>query len=68
MGYLLLDDSDRSTYEPVERLLSTWEKHEFYGPGPYNTMFWSTSIWRKTQTASRSNVVSTPFRQLDGHP
>ncbi len=46
-GYLMLDDSERSTYQPVERLLSDWEKHEFYGPGPYSTKFWSTSIWRR---------------------
>jgi hypothetical protein len=46
-GYLLLDDSERDSYQRAKGLLSGWDKHEFYGPGPYSTKFWETTIWKR---------------------
>lgn len=46
-GYLMLDNSDRPHYQRSKELLASWEKYEFFGPGPYNDYFWETTIWRR---------------------
>ena len=46
-GYLMLDNSERPHYQRAKGLLSDWEKHAFYGPGPYCFNFWETTIWRR---------------------
>lgn len=46
-GYLMLDNSERFHYQRAKDLLSNWETYVFYGPGPYNSYFWETTIWRR---------------------
>jgi hypothetical protein len=46
-GYLMLDNSERPSYQPSVQLLSRWERRQFYGPGPYNAYFWETTFWRR---------------------
>jgi len=45
-GYLLLDNSDRSDYHEIGKMLGTWKRHEFYGVGPYCSEPWQTTIWQ----------------------
>jgi hypothetical protein len=52
-GYMMLDNSERSNYQRSVQLLYQWERKQFYGPGPYNSYFWETTIWRR-QTAECS--------------
>jgi hypothetical protein len=49
-GYLMLDNSERAHYQRAKELLSDWEKHEFYGPGPYNYCFSETTIWKRSRS------------------
>lgn len=49
-GYLLLDDSQRTRYRPLKKLLNSWEMTQFFGPVPYETNFVETTIWRKPIT------------------
>jgi len=49
-GYLLLDNSDRESYTPGKKAVATWLSCEFYGPGPYNKILWSTTIWQKPES------------------
>lgn len=44
-GYLMLDNSDISKYQKAKELLSGWNKHEFYGPVPYQNNFTEACIW-----------------------
>jgi hypothetical protein len=46
-GCLMLDNSERLDYQRSMELLSNWEKHDFFGPGPYNDYFWQTTIWKR---------------------
>jgi hypothetical protein len=46
-GCLMLDNSERLDYQRSKELLSSWGKHEFFGPGPYNDYFWQTTIWKR---------------------
>lgn len=48
-GYLLLDNSERDHYYRARGILADWEDHHFYGPGPYGSRFWRTSVWRRTR-------------------
>lgn len=52
-AYLLLDNSDRESYEPGKQLVSTWLSREYYGPGPYHRAFWGTTTWRKPSSLER---------------
>ena len=49
-GWLVLDNSDRDTYQPTLRRLSSpcWSRSDFPGPGPYVSQFWATSVWQRT--------------------
>jgi hypothetical protein len=47
-GYIMLDNSERPIYQRSIQLLSGWDKKQFYGPGPYNTYFWETTVWRRS--------------------
>jgi hypothetical protein len=49
-GCLLLDNSERARYQKAAELLSSWDGHQFYGPGPYRKYFWETTVWRKPET------------------
>lgn len=47
-GHLLLDNSDRTEeYKVALDLLKNWKVKHFFGPGPYNSYFWRTSIFEK---------------------
>jgi len=46
-GFLLLDNSERREYKKGMRFINNWERKDFYGPGPYNSYFWQTSIFQK---------------------
>jgi len=50
-GYFMLDNSERSYYMHyfLERDFGTNFKKVFenYGPGPYNYLFWQTTIWQR---------------------
>lgn len=46
-GYLILDNSERSSYDIGRNMLKGFEKKKFYGPGPFNLSFWETSIFKK---------------------
>jgi len=48
-GYLMLDNSDRKYYiEYLKNELNAFEKvFETFGPGPYNSSFWSTTFYKK---------------------
>jgi hypothetical protein len=50
-GYLMLDNSDRDYYMShflKNGFYSTFKKtFDNYGPGPYNSIFWRTTIWQK---------------------
>lgn len=46
--YLLLDNSDRSHYQPaISNLFGKWKNLTFKGPVPYWPYFFATSIWQK---------------------
>jgi hypothetical protein len=44
-GVLVLDNAERPTYDEGKRLLSSWKRLDFYGPGPYSSTFWLTTIY-----------------------
>ncbi|KKO18101.1 MAG: hypothetical protein BROFUL_03203 [Candidatus Brocadia fulgida] len=48
-GYFVLDNAEREYYFNIHENLNNtnWEKIDFYGPGPYCSYFWRTSIWLK---------------------
>jgi hypothetical protein len=48
-GLLILDDSHRERYADSHKRLEAlgWEKHEYFGPGPYEWGFRTTCIWRR---------------------
>ena len=46
-GFLMLDNSEREYYITGERLLTDWERMDFFGPGPYGHCFWQTSTWKR---------------------
>lgn len=49
-GILILDNAERFHYGNALKLLihsKLWIRHDFFGPGPYNSYFWSTSIWER---------------------
>ena len=48
-GYLVLDNSDRKNYSRILQEVKElgWREFIFYGPGPYETVFWETRIWQK---------------------
>jgi hypothetical protein len=48
-GLLVLDNAERSHYATVLEAFSSdrWVKQQFYGPGPYVSHFWLTSIWQR---------------------
>lgn len=49
-GYLMLDNSERPHYARAKTFLSGWQRHAYYGPGPYALRFWETTIWRRPGT------------------
>jgi len=49
-GYLMLDNSERPHYRKARDLLWDWDKHEFYGPGPYSSYLWETTIWKRVKS------------------
>lgn len=46
-GFLMLDNSEREEYQMAKDLLVDWVQKDFFGPGPYNTTFWQTTVWKK---------------------
>ena len=50
-GFLVLDDAERARYAEAHFRLDAlgWEKHDFFGPTPYQQGFQSTCIWRRTE-------------------
>lgn len=46
-GFLMLDNSERPRYTMAKNLLSHWRRTVFFGPGPYETDFWETTVWQK---------------------
>ncbi len=46
-GYLLLDDSERETYNQGKKLLSKWASKSYYGLKPYGSIS-ETTVWRKS--------------------
>lgn len=48
-GLLVLDNSERVEYACADRLLTDkgWPRRICGGPGPYNSYFWQTTIWRR---------------------
>lgn len=48
-GYLVLDNSDRKNYGRIleEAKKLRWKEFVFYGPGPYEAVFWETRVWQK---------------------
>jgi len=47
-GWLILDNSDRDYYlKDVGKLLDSWTRLNFHGPGPRNPYEWSCAFWRK---------------------
>lgn len=48
-GYLILDNSERPEYIRANEALQRphWERMNFWGPGPYASEFWSTTICQK---------------------
>jgi hypothetical protein len=47
-GFLLLDNAERDYYAAIHQKLESlgWQRHSFFGPGPYNLYFWLTTVWR----------------------
>ena len=45
--FLMLDNSERKEYLPGISLLKKWPRKNFFGPGPHNSYFWQTSIFKK---------------------
>ena len=54
-GYVVLDNSDRKNYYKMKEEIRSlgWEQYSFYGPGPYETTYWETIIWKKSKTTSK---------------
>lgn len=46
-GFILLDNSERQTYQAAQQLLTYWQKQAFFGYGPFNQYQWETTIWIK---------------------
>lgn len=46
-GALMLDDSERPYYDFGKQLVAQWSRIDFFGPGPYDSYFWQTSVWEK---------------------
>jgi len=47
-GFLMLDNSERGWYqEVINKYLFNWKRIDFFGPGPYNSYFWQTTVWKK---------------------
>jgi len=48
-GWLILDDAERSHYQPACDVLEAlkWKRWSFYGPGPACNIFWMTTFWQK---------------------
>lgn len=46
-GFLVLDNSERTEYIEGKKLLKNWKCIKFFGPGPYVSNFWETTIWIK---------------------
>lgn len=48
-GLLVLDDSHRERYADSHKRMAAlgWEKNEYFGPGPYEWGFRTTSIWKR---------------------
>lgn len=46
-GLLLMDDTDRTRYQPAIDLLSEWERHVFTGLKPGHRAPAQTSVWRR---------------------
>jgi predicted O-methyltransferase YrrM len=46
-GLLVLDNSEREWYGRARALVSSWQKKEYAGPGPYCAHFWRTTIWQR---------------------
>jgi hypothetical protein len=46
-GALLVDNTERRRYRHGVGLLDArgWPKREYAGPGPFNSWFWSTTVW-----------------------
>ncbi len=44
-GRLLLDNSERSAYEPLRRLLEGYPVSNFFGIGPGQAKPWQTTVW-----------------------
>jgi hypothetical protein len=45
-GCLILDDSEKTEYLPaINMLKEKWTRKDFFGPGPYTSRFWQTSIF-----------------------
>jgi hypothetical protein len=46
-GYLILDNSERPKYQEAFKLLSKYEKKDFFGPSPYlSNNFVRTTFWK----------------------
>ena len=50
-GFLVLDNAEREHYYYIHQQLNDldWRKYNFYGIGPYNSYFWQTCVWQKTE-------------------
>ncbi len=48
-GLLVLDNSDRPHYRPARALAvaAGWKEQELFGPGPYLSFFWQTTVWQR---------------------
>lgn len=45
-GYLMLDDTYRGRYEEAMALLSSYERRDFTGAGPYDGVMKQTTVWQ----------------------
>jgi len=45
-GYLILDNSERKSYDVAKELLKKHDRIDFFGNGPYNEGKWQTTIWK----------------------
>lgn len=49
-GFLILDNSDRDYYlAKTKEFLTGFTKNVFYGNGPFNSVAWTTSVYRRRE-------------------
>lgn len=60
-GFLMLDDSDRKSYQIGENLLVNWKRADFFGPCPYSINFRQTTVWKKAKLAEEESLIGEKY-------